>query len=114
MNKKYQKMHVLFEDSASTLSINLHTMKVENWLFKHAVYTNYKTADCCIIQFETVDGQFCYYRGYVPDFFPKQGGDYVELDIDKNGFIPKWKVSDRQIDKALKEYKLHYNPSDDE
>jgi hypothetical protein len=38
----------------------------------------------------------------------------VELDIDKNGFIPKWKVSDRQIDKALKEYKLHYNPSDDE
>jgi hypothetical protein len=72
MNKKYQKMHILFENYASILSINLQTMCIENWLFKEAVYVHYKTSDCCILQFETADGQLSYYHGYVPEFFPNK------------------------------------------
>jgi hypothetical protein len=33
------------------------------------------------------------YNGYVPDFFPENGGDYIELDIElATGKILNWKV----------------------
>mgnify|MGYP001578622213 FL=1 len=99
-------MHILFEESASCMTIDLETMKVENWLFDSPVDTHYKTADRCLIKFETKEGKLFSYEGYVPDFFPGEHyGDYVTLHISKTGAVRGLKVSDEAIDEVLKEYK---------
>jgi hypothetical protein len=109
MTRKYQKMQVFFEESASTMVIDLNTMIVENWAFGRTMSTNYKTADNCCLNFEASDGEMHFYQGYVPDFFPnKHYGDYIMLDIKANGHIPKLKVTDEQIDEALKEYEDNF------
>lgn len=96
-------MHVLFDESGSCLSVNLENNQVENWLFGRSVHTNYKTSDRCFIKFETDNGEFLAYEGYVPDFFPgKHYGDYVELSISKEGIVQKLKVTDAEIDEILK------------
>lgn len=105
MNRKYQKMQIFFDESASTLVVNLMTMTVENWVSGRAISTNYKTADRCCLNFEAADGEDYFYEGYVPDFFPgKHYGDYIMLDINTDGHIPHWTVTDEQIEHALKEY----------
>ena len=116
MERKYKKMHVLFEESGSALSINLETNKVDNWLFNRGLRTNYKTSDGCVVKFETADGVLHHYSGYVPNFFPdKHYGDYVMLQISKTGEVQQLKVKDEQIDKLLKQYETNdYEEEEDE
>ena len=107
--RKYPKMHVLFEESGSTLSIDLETNQVEPWLFGESVHTNYKTSDRCIIKFEQQDSkELITYNGYVPDFFPnKHYGDYVELAISATGIVKGLKVKDTDIDATLTEMRKY-------
>ena len=101
MQRKYQKMHVLFEESGSVLSIDLTNNQVINWLFGKSVRTSYQTRDCCLIKFEQADGSMQTYDGYVPDCFPgKHYGDYVEISISKIG-VAKINISDKDIDDLL-------------
>jgi hypothetical protein len=103
MERKYTKMHVLFEESGSCLSINLENCQVENWLFDQSIRTTCKTSDRNIIKFETQDGTLNTYEGYVPDFFPgSHGGDYVELSISKEGIVKDLKVTDSEIEATLR------------
>ena len=109
MKRKYQKMQIFFDETASSLVINLNTMTVENWVIGRTLSTNYKTADNCCLNFEEEDGQSSFYQGYVPDFFPnKHHGDYIMLDINAKGHIPKWTVTDKQIEEALEEYEQDF------
>jgi hypothetical protein len=102
MERKYKKMHILFEESGSCLSINLDTNQAENWLFGSSISTNYKTSDRCLIKFETDKGEFISYLGYVPRFFPgNHYGDYVELSISRDGIVRGLTVTDAEIDKIL-------------
>ena len=104
--KKYTKMHVLFYETATTLSIDLTTKKVDNWFFKESMETNSKTADMCCLKFEQQGSkELLSYMGYVPDFFPgEHWGDYVRLEISEKGVVKKLKVTDAQIDKLLAGY----------
>ena len=113
--RKYTKMHVLFDESGSTLSIDLATNQVDNWFFNRAIRTNYKTSDRCLIKFAQEDSsELVSYSGYVPDFFPgKHYGDYVELHITAQGVVQKLKVTDADIDKLLKG-RRRYNEDNDE
>jgi hypothetical protein len=96
-------MHILFEETGSCLSIQLDTNQVENWMFDRVVRTNHKTSDECFIKFETDKGEFVHYMGYVPDFFPGDHfGDYVRLSITREGIVQKLKVTDAEIEEALK------------
>ena len=102
MERKYKKMHILFEESGSCLTIDLATNQVENWLFDTRVRTHYKTSDQCLIKFETGKGEFISYEGYVPDFFPGDHyGDYVELSISSAGVVEELAVTDAEIDEIL-------------
>lgn len=95
-------MHLLFEESGSCLTIDLATNQVENWLFDSRVYTHYKTSDRCLIQFETNEGKFIRYEGYVPKFFPGDHyGDYVMLAISRGGIVQKLEATDAAIDQLL-------------
>lgn len=97
-------MHILFEETGSCLSIHLDTNQVENWMFDRGICTNYKTRDECFIKFETNQGAFSTYEGYVPDFFPGEHfGDYVQLSISKEGIVQGLKVTDAEIDEALRQ-----------
>jgi len=108
MSRKYKKMHILFEESASCLSINLETNKVENWQFDKAIETNCKVSDECRIKFETADGTFEKYRFYVPNFFPgKHYGDYIDLHISKTGIVKGLKASDTDIEESLAEARTY-------
>jgi hypothetical protein len=102
MERKYQRMHILFEESGSCLTINLATSQAENWLFDSQVYTNYKTSDRCLIKFETAEGELISYEGYVPSFFPgNHFGDYVMLSISRKGMVQGLEVTDAEIDQIL-------------
>lgn len=104
MQRKYTKMHVLFYESGSCLTIHLATNQVENWLFDGSVHTNCKVSDECLIKFETAEGTMLRYRGYVPDFFPgNHFGDYVELSISDKGVVQKLNVTDKDVDELLEE-----------
>jgi hypothetical protein len=54
---------------------------------------NAKCSDLCFITYYDEDENELGERdGYVPDFFPDGGGDYVSLDIDvETGRIVDWK-----------------------
>ena len=95
--RKYTKMHVLFQETGSSLSIDLATNQVENWLFGTSISMNYKTSDECLIKFETTGStKLLTYTGYVPDCFPgKHYGDYVMFNIDKNGIENVKKIKAR-------------------
>jgi len=102
--RKYKKMHLLFEETGSCLSVQLDSNQVENWLFDRSVHTNYKTSDRCVIKFETDKSEFVRYEGYVPHFFPGEHyGDYVQLSISKEGVVQKLKVTDAEIEEVLRE-----------
>ncbi len=102
--RKFIKMHILFYESASTLSIDLNTLRIENWFYTEAVSTNYKTADRCELVFEDTDGEKYHYKGYVPDFFPdKHFGDYIMLRISAEGFVQDFACTDVQIATLLEE-----------
>ena len=105
--RKYTKMHILFEESGSTLSIDLATNQVQNWLFDKAIETNVKTSDECMIKFET-ENSVITYSGYVPNFFPNEHyGDYVMLNISAKGVVKGLKASDKVIDEFLEEMKQY-------
>ena len=94
----FTKIHILFEETASCISIDLASMTVENWRFKESLRINYKTSDCCLLQFETSEQKFFDYTGYVPDFFPGQHfGDYIEMEFDASGKVLGWEVNEKDI-----------------
>jgi hypothetical protein len=105
--RKYTKMHILFEESGSQLSIDLATNQVENWLFDKSIETNYKTSDECLIKFEKGGStKLVNYLGSVPDFFPgKHYGDYVCFEINAKGTVKELVVTDEKIDKLLEQAK---------
>jgi hypothetical protein len=104
MQRKYKFIHILFRNCGATLTINLIEKKAENWMFDEYVSTNEKTSDCCLLKFETVDGQIFRYEGYVPQFFPNDHyGDYVIINIRKDGSVANFEVTDEQIDKVIAE-----------
>lgn len=105
--RKYTKIHLLFPDSGSVLSIDLETNQVDNWLFGKPVETNIKTSDECHIKFEHEKGMVTY-RGYVPDYFPgKHYGDYVLLKISAKGVVKSLKVTDEKIERFLKKMRKY-------
>jgi hypothetical protein len=109
--RKYTKMHILFPDSGSCLSIDLETNQVQNWLFDKVIETDIQTRDECHIKFEHEKGMVTY-RGYVPDFFPgKHFGDFVYLKISAKGIVKGLKVTDVKIEKYFKEMQK-YNACD--
>lgn len=97
-------MHVLFYETASAISIDLETYHVINWFYNEEMYTNYKTADECVIQFERAsDSKLFRYLGYVPNCFPgNHYGDYILLNISAEGLVRKLKISDSFIDSLIK------------
>jgi hypothetical protein len=108
--RKYTKMHLLFPDSGSSLSIDLETNQVQNWLFDKAIETDIQTRDECYIKFEHENG-IVSYRGYVPDFFPgKHYGDFIYLKISATGVVKGLKVSDEKIEKFLRKMKKYNFP----
>ena len=99
MERKYEKMHLLFEETGSCLTIKLAANQVENWLFDGSIRTNYKTSDECVIKFETAQGELIRYEGYVPLFLPGDHyGDYIELSISQDGIVQELSVTDAEID----------------
>lgn len=102
MIKKYKKMHIMFYETATTMSIDLMTMQVENWFYDETMSTNYKTADDCGLVFEDMQGNKYYYLGYVPKFFPnKHYGDYVILNISTDGIVQDFSCTDKDIEACL-------------
>jgi hypothetical protein len=103
--RKYTKMHILFPNSGSSLSINLETNQVENWLFDKPIETDIQTRDECHIKFEHEKGMVTY-RGYVPDYFPGEHyGDFVMLNISEKGIIKDLEVTDEKIEEFFIEMK---------
>ena len=63
--------------------------------FNVSASTHYKVCDECEIRYYVDDRLMCHYEGYVPKFLALSDGswydgDYVVLDIDKNGKISHW------------------------
>ncbi len=52
-----------------------------------------KCSDCCFTEVKDEKGNvLAEHDGYVPDFMPDEGGDYVTLDIDiATGRILNWR-----------------------
>ncbi len=102
MTDKYKKMHVFFQETATWLTIDLGSMKVENWKYDEFMSTNYKTSDECTLKFEDKEGKLHRYQGYVPRFFPGEHyGDYIMLAISKSGIVQGLKMTDKEIDGLL-------------
>lgn len=100
--RKYKKMHVLFWETATHMTILLDTNKVENWMFDESMETNSKTSDQCLLKFETDTGEIFHYKGYVPKFFPGEHfGDYILLYISTKGIVRGLNVTDAEIDELL-------------
>ena len=107
--RKYTKMHILFEDTGTALSIDLTTNQVENWLFNKSIDITHKTSDECCLKFEKPNAKkLVDYMGYVPDFFPGEHyGDYIMLKITAKGIVKDLKVTDSDIDEMFTEWKKY-------
>jgi hypothetical protein len=100
--RKYKKMHILFYETGTHMSVLLDTNQVENWMFDEGIETNSKTSDGCVLKFETNKGEIVQYEGYVPQFFPGEHfGDYIRLYISKEGIVQELNVTDAEIDEIL-------------
>lgn len=105
MVQKYVKMTIFFEETATSMSIDLRNKQVENWKGKREKYIRYKTADECTLTFEDTEGKEYEYQGYVPDFFPGEHyGDYIMLDITSDGKLVEFECTDADIEEALNGY----------
>lgn len=106
--KKYKKLQILFAETASSITINLEQQTIENWQFDHAIHTNYKARDTCMLKFELADGAIQEYEGYVPSFFPGQHfGDYIMLHITKEGKVMNFTPTDEVINRLLEKYQSY-------
>jgi len=95
-------MHIMFCETATTMTINLENLTVENWLYSESMHTHYKTADQCQILFEDTEGKHHLYEGYVPKFFPnKHFGDYIMLGINADGTLENFICTDDDIQACL-------------
>lgn len=112
-------------------TINVRTGRVINWEQGKEAKINYKVIDAAQYilhtflgrKFPSINNEFQYKNSsvmavyglqgaYVPDWFDLDGdgyGDYIQLTIDKNGYIKNWsknrfsKLTDQQIfDKVMK------------
>jgi hypothetical protein len=109
--RNYTKMHILFEDTGSILSIDLATNQVENWLFDEPIEFVHKTSDECFLKFEKQgSNELITYKGYVPNFFSGEHyGDYIMLEISEKGVVQDFKVTDSDIDEMFEELKKYTN-----
>lgn len=102
MSRTYQKMRIFFYETATTMTIDLETLQIENWLFKRALSISCKVRDECHLEFIQEDGRVGNYQGYVPDFFPSgHFGDYIIFQITDKGKIEGWQPTDKQIYECL-------------
>ena len=102
MSRIYQKMRIFFYETATTMTIDLETLQVENWLFKRALSITCKVSDQCHLEFIEENGHVENYQGYVPDFFPEEHyGDYIILQITAEGKVKGWQPTDKQINRLV-------------
>lgn len=76
--------------------INVATGVIENWEIGKTAFIHYKVTDCCGWELLDSNGHVIKSQedGYVPDTLSpaeKGYGDYIIMNIDKNGQIEKWK-----------------------
>jgi hypothetical protein len=92
--------------------INIHTGQIENWndepqgKLNNKAKIHYKVCDDLNVLFLDKRQRFLIERKqcYVPPFLcPKEEGygDYIIMDIDENGFIKDWNVTQEDINKFL-------------
>lgn len=77
--------------------INLKSGQIINWEEDNEADIHYKVCDDGEYQLINKDGDIVKnIEGYVPEImYPKENGygDYVIMEVDKNGFIKDWKVT---------------------
>lgn len=81
-----------------TLVIDINTGKVENWPKNYCISTWFKVCDDGLYQIVDKDGDVIWdsietENYYVPEFLKINDngyGDYINLDIDGNGYIKNW------------------------
>lgn len=91
------------------IKIDVDSGVIENWEKGKEAKTHYKSCDGNVIEFyDNQNNRLACYDGYVPDFLsPAEDGygDYVILNIDKNGKIENWKLHlvAECLDQAIKD-----------
>jgi len=113
--EEYGDLTDLFEDYPELkgdlydlmLVIEVSTGKVINWPkgYRQDFY-NYKLCDGGIYIMLDKNGHVINeYQGYVPPCLTREDGfgDYLEFEIDENGFIPDWEFTDEDFETLIKE-----------
>ena len=82
-------------------TIDLENGVIVNWPKGVEVHVFYKVCDDfrCTVYDET-DNEVLQYKGYVPDFMSIEDdgfGDYIDMVVDKNGFIKDWEFDNDSI-----------------
>ena len=93
------------EDGLWKPSIDLTKGSFINWPKGIVGDINYKIVDCGIYTFFKEDGTSETYEGYVPKFLSpneENYGDYITMDVDVNGYISGFEVTQGEIKKLLK------------
>ena len=71
--------------------INIDTGKIENWKTGKARKLFAKVCDAGVYTLFDSDGnQVSRIDGYIPEIVPNEYGDYINLDIDEEGYIRNW------------------------
>ena len=78
------------------LKIDLETGTIEGWPEGVTASTHYKVCDAGVYTLMDADGNAVVRKGgYVPDMLSPSGegyGDYVIMDIDRDGVIANWRA----------------------
>lgn len=96
-------------------TINLEEGKIEDWEIGKTANVNYKTVDGNSYEFKMDNGDsICLYNQYVASFLdPKEQGygDYITLNIDKNGYIDGFQDVDhaRTIEILLNDFNINFD-----
>jgi len=84
------------EDEYWNIKIDVDTGIIQDWDNTKTATTHYKSCDENVFEFlDDEENVITRYDGYVPEFLECTGengyGDYVLLEIEKNGQIKNWK-----------------------
>lgn len=88
------------------LCINVDTGEVENWPKNVPMqFYDVKIVDTGKYElYDDKDNLIEFYHGYVPDCLGRGGyGDYLEFEIDENGYIVDWDFTEDDVKKFFEE-----------
>ena len=91
-----------------TPTIDLENGVIVNWPKGVKVHVFYKVCDdfeCTV--YDEYDNEVLHYEGYVPDFMSieEEGyGDYINMLIDEEGCMEKWKITSSDIRPLMEDY----------